>query len=344
MNISVLGAGSMGTALANVMAKNGHTVNIWDINQSSLQEITEKQTNSLYLPDVSLSKNIFSYTNIIQCIKNAEIIFLVIPSPFIRETVQKIKGHISGNEIIVNCAKGMENGSLKFMTEVIENEICGDAKPYISIKQESKPPCSNLVADLSGPSLAKEIGTEKITAVTIASQNFEILKVVKNVLEKGNDYFRVRMREDVIGVELGGIMKNIYALLIGMCDVYFNSLNTNAFVLDMGLQEMWKMGEKLGAKRKTFYGLSGVGDLIATCLSENSRNRSLGQKIGFGMTLSEALEEMTQVTEGVHATKNIMELAKKEDIQLPIVEEVHNILFEEKKLEESMKDLLKVLF
>ncbi|QQS59482.1 NAD(P)-dependent glycerol-3-phosphate dehydrogenase [Candidatus Peregrinibacteria bacterium] len=327
--VAVVGAGNMGTTLANLLAKNGHTVRIWDINTDVLQEIQEKQTNTRYLPGVSLSPRITPSLNLSECVAGADYILLVVPSVFLRETVKRFAHVLKTGQILVNCAKGIEESSLKFMIEVIEEEIPEELHHF--------------VADLSGPSLAKEVAEEKMTRVILVSRNQCILPKIKKLLEDGNDYFRAGLLMDHIGVQLGGMMKNIYALAIGICDAVDASYNTKAFVLDAGLSEMTKLGVAMGAHRETFYGLSGVGDLIATCFSENSRNRALGKLLGSGKSLDQALKEMVMVAEGIPATRVTKKLSQKYNVFLPVAEEMHHVLFDGYSAEQSSRALIRIV-
>ncbi len=327
--IAVIGAGNMGTTLANLLANNGHSIHIWDINHEVLDEIAEKHTNSRYLPGARLSTKINPYRDIVECIKGADMIIVVVPSQFVRKTVELFADAVVDGQIILNCAKGIEDKSHMFMAEVIEDEI--DARFY------------HQIADLSGPSLAKEVAAGMMTRVTVVSKNQCILPKIKEVFEEGNDFFRVIVLMDTVGVQLGGMMKNIYAIAVGICDGVQESENTKAFVLDGSLSEMAKLGVAMGAYRETFYGLSGVGDLIATCFSENSRNRTLGKQLGAGMTIEEAKKEMVQVTEGVPATKIIHELSKKHDVHLPISEQMYQVIYKGKSAREAMRELIKIV-
>lgn len=327
--VAVIGAGNMGTTLANLLANNGHEIRIWDVNQHVLAEIDEKHTNSLFLPGTILSRNITPFVEIQACIHHADLILIVVPSKYVRATVRLFAKFLTERQIIVNCAKGIEEKTHKFMSAVIEDEI---DKGF-----------HHQIADLSGPSLAKEVAAGMMTRVTIVSKNQYVLPEIKRIFETGNDFFRVSIQVDTIGVQLGGMMKNIYALAVGICDGVRESHNTKAFILDGSLAEMAKLGVEMGAYRETFYGLSGVGDLIATCFSENSRNRTLGTKLGSGMALQDALTEMTQVTESVPATKIVHELAAKYTIHLPIAEEMYKIIHEGKPARQALRDLMKIV-
>ncbi len=328
-NIAVIGAGNMGTTLANLLANNGHTVRIWDINHDILDEIAASHSNSRYLPGARLSSKLKPFRDIVECIANTDMIIVVVPSKFVRQTVRLFAKNIADGQIILNCAKGIEEDSHKFMAEVIEDEIGSRFHHQI--------------ADLSGPSLAKEVAAGMMTRVTVVSKNQCILPQIKQAFEDGNDFFRVIVLMDTVGVQLGGMMKNIYAIAVGICDGVQESENTKAFVLDSSLSEMAKLGEAMGAYRETFYGLSGVGDLIATCFSENSRNRTLGKKLGSGKSLADAQAEMQQVTEGVPATKIIHELSQKYAVHLPIAEEMYKVLYEGKPAREAVRELIKIV-
>jgi glycerol-3-phosphate dehydrogenase (NAD(P)+) len=327
--IAVIGAGNMGTTLANLLAKNGHSVSVWDINHQVLDEIETKKTNSQYLPRVRLDKRIKTETNIRNCITETALILVVVPSQYVRKTVRKFADSVNSHQILLNCAKGIEAKSLKFMSEVIEDEL--QERHY------------HIIADLSGPSLAKEVAAEKMTRVTIVSKNQYVLPKIRDLFEIGNEYFRVNQSVDTIGVQLGGMMKNIYALAVGICDGVDASYNTKAFLLDGALSEMTKLGTAMGAYRGTFYGLSGVGDLIATCFSENSRNRTLGNHIGRGLSYEQAAQKVSQATEGVPATKVIHKLAKQHKVYLPIAEQMYDVLFKNKSGKQAIQDIIHVV-
>lgn len=327
--ITVLGAGSMGTALANVLAHNGHEVRLWDINQKTLDEINEHHTNRHFFPDLKLPHSIRGVSNIHEAIRDAELINVVVPSLYVRSTVKSFSEEMTEGQMVLNWAKGIEEKSLKFMLEVMN-----ESTPLLH---------RHNLATISGPSLAKEIADKRVTAVNLTGRNQYILPIIKEIFEKGNDTFKMRIGIDTVGVELCGIMKNIYALLVGMAESLFDSKNTNAVILTASLEEMVTLGRSLGAYHQTFYDLCGMGDLIATCMSDHSRNRTMGKKLASGKTLKEALAEMTQVSEGVPATKTIHDLAKRQGVKLPIVEAMYSMLYEDKPLVATTEKLIKSL-
>lgn len=319
----------MGTALAKVLGENGHEVRMWDINQDSLREINKHHTNRKFFPKCRLSDSIHGYSDVHEAIQGAELINLVVPSPFIRSTLQSFCHLLQQGQMVLNFAKGMEEDTLKFMLEVME-----DVTP---------PALHNNLATVSGPSLAAEIVEQKVTAVNLTGKNIYILPIIKDIFERGNDYFRMNISIDTVGVELSGIMKNIYALLVGMADSLINSENTNAVILAASLEEMVTLGRSLGAFRQTFYNLCGMGDLVATCMSDSSRNRTMGRKLVSGKSLREALSEMKQVSEGVEATKHIYALARRQKVRLPIVETMYGMLYEKKPVIKTTEALIKSL-
>ena len=312
--ISIIGAGNMGTTLANVIAGNGYIVKMWDINPKVIQQINKSHENKIYLPGVKLLSAISATEDIMEAVGFSDVLILTIPSQYLRSTLKLIPSSALDHEIIVNCAKGIELKTMKFMTEVIHDALGKGSH--------------GIVADLSGPSIANELAQKKLTAVTIAAKNKKILNRLKKIFN--NNYFRIQTSQDVLGVELGGVIKNIYSIGIGMCDVISGSMNTRALLLTRALEEMCLLGCQLGTKKQTFYGLSGIGDLIATCLSEHSRNRRLGQLIAKGKTITQAQKIIKQVTEGYYAAKAIHILAKKHKVKLLLAENIYQILYHKK--------------
>lgn len=319
-NISILGAGNMGTTLAGVITENGYDVLLCGVQQKVIDDINKNHENKTYLPGVKLSKNISATLDINKVVNFSDIIIVAIPSLYLRSTIKKIPKELLTNKIIVNCTKGIEIDSLRFMTNVLKDDLGKDF--------------NGKIVDLSGPSIAKELSQKMLTAVIIASDDDRVLSNLKKIFT--TDYFKVETSKDMIGVEVGGVLKNIYSIGIGMCDVLVGSMNTRALLLTQALKEMSILGEKMGANKKTFYGLSGIGDLIATCLSEHSRNRRFGKLFAEGYSIEYAQKEIGQITEGYYAAEAIHKLSKKHGIEMPFAEHVYQILYKGK----NPKDLL----
>jgi glycerol-3-phosphate dehydrogenase (NAD(P)+) len=310
----------MGTAMALVLAGNGYHVKCWDFNEKVVKGINESHENKLYLPGVKLPARIKASTDIdkVACFSN--ILIFSVPSQHLRSTLKMIPKESLEYEIIVNCAKGIDLKTGQFMSEIIEEELGSDSH--------------GVIAELSGPSIANELSKKHFTAVIIASKNEKLLTFLQKTLN--TDYFKVRPSDDVIGTELGGVMKNIYSIAIGISDTLWNSMNTRALLLTEALTEMAMMGEKLGASKKSFYGLSGIGDLIATCLSHESRNYRFGHHLAKGKSIEDAQKAVKQVVEGYFATQAVTKLAKKYKLKLPLCENMYNILYRGKDPEKTL--------
>ncbi|MBU0705810.1 NAD(P)-dependent glycerol-3-phosphate dehydrogenase [Patescibacteria group bacterium] len=322
--ISIIGAGNMGTAMALVLADNGYNVKCWDINDKVVKGINEKHENKLFLPGVRLPKNIIATGDIKQAVYFSNVLILSVPSQFLRSTLRMIPKEDLQYEILVNCAKGIDLKTGQFMSEIVAEELGVNSQ--------------KVIADLSGPSIANELIKKTPTAIMVASKNEQVLGFLQNIFN--NDYFKVHPSTDVIGTELGGVMKNIYSVAIGIADSLMDSMNTRALLLTQGLSEMTELGLKMGATKEVFYSLSGIGDLIATCLSTDSRNHRFGQLLGKGKSVEEAQKKVKQVTEGYFATKAIHHLAKKHGVKLPLADNMYQILYNKK---DPKKYLLKDL-
>ena len=324
MKICVVGAGGWGSALANLLAGKGHNVTIWAYEKEVVSEINEKKENSRFLPGVKLSANISATNNLSDAVSGKEIIVTAIPSSFLREMARKIAGHISSETILVSVTKGLEEGTFKRMSEIIESEL------------------SNKVVALSGPNHAEEVGRKIPSATVIASKHLSVLPKVKTAFE--TDYFKVYPHDDPIGIEICGAVKNITAIAVGVCDGLHLGDNTKASIITLGLTEMSRVGKYFGAKRSTFYGLAGVGDLIATCTSKHSRNRFVGEKIAEGKSFDEIKKEMHgMVAEGVKTAKSVYEFALKHKIDLPLTSQVYKVLYEKKELKKAINDLITLI-
>lgn len=309
--VAVIGSGNMGTALVQVITDNNYEVKIWSIEQNVLKEINSRHTNKKYLPKVKLSKNIEAVFSVQECIEGAEIIILAVPSNVIRRVVNQIKSSLKKNQILVNIAKGLEEKTGMTMHEVILSEL---GRSWY-----------NNILVLSGPSVATEFVRRKFAVVDVAGATKAKFTKLQQIL--GTEYFKLVYSKDVLGTELGGTIKNIYAIAMGMCDGMNYTNNTQAILMVMALKEMKVLYKKLGADPNSVYGLAGLGDFLVTSLSEFGRNRTLGERICAYKSYAKAAKSMKQVTEGVIATKVIYKIAKKKKLNLPLLNLVYKVLF-----------------
>ncbi|KAA3617443.1 MAG: NAD(P)H-dependent glycerol-3-phosphate dehydrogenase [Calditrichaeota bacterium] len=324
MNISVIGTGSWGTALALVLYENGHAVKCWTLDQKQVDKIKDTGENGDFLPGVKIPESLLISTNMKEIVSDAEIIVSAVPSQVTRKVVENIKSVLQGPDPIwVTVSKGIENDTYLRISQVIEQ--AGGVDP-------------NKIVALSGPSHAEEVGRKIPTAIVSASKSIESAKIVQEAFI--NQYLRVYANDDVIGVELGGALKNIIALAAGICDGAGFGDNTKAALITRGLVEINRLGVELGAKSDTFAGLSGMGDLIVTCMSKHSRNRHVGEQIGKGRSLKEVLDEMVMVAEGVKTTLSAYEISQKNNVVMPITEQIYHTLFNNKSPQKAMIDLM----
>ena len=324
MNIAIIGTGSWGTALALVLNENGHRVRCWTNVEQQVIDIKNNGENKDYLPGIAIPSNIVISTDYASTIENAEIIVSAVPSQVTRNVIAELKPLIATmNPVWVTVSKGIENKTYKRITEVI-TEV-GHVDP-------------NKIVAMSGPSHAEEVARKIPTAIVSASKNLSSAKIVQKAFM--NKYFRVYSNDDVIGVELGGALKNIIALAAGICDGAGFGDNTKAALITRGLVEINRLGVEMGARSDTFAGLSGMGDLVVTCMSKHSRNRHVGEQIGKGRPLQEILDEMNMVAEGVKTTISAFEIAQSRNVEMPITEQIYYVLFENKPPQEAMVDLM----
>ncbi|MGN0132664.1 MAG: NAD(P)H-dependent glycerol-3-phosphate dehydrogenase [Lachnospiraceae bacterium] len=320
-NYSVIGAGSWGTALARVLAKNGHQVTVWSIMEDEIAMLKEKREHETKLPGVKLPENINFTTDLKDAVENKDMLVLAVPSPFTRSTSKSMAPYVAEGQLIVNVAKGIEDVTYMTLTDIIEEEI-----PQA------------LVAVLSGPSHAEEVGKDMPTTLVAGAAKKETAEYIQNAFMC--DFIRVYTSPDVLGIELGGALKNVVALAAGIADGLGCGDNTKAALITRGIAEISRLGVAMGGKIESFTGLTGIGDLIVTCSSKHSRNRRAGQLIGQGYTYEQAMDEVKMVVEGVYSAKAAAGLAKKYHISMPIVQEVNEILFEGKPATEAVKDLM----
>lgn len=322
--IAVLGAGSWGTALSIVLADNGHDVRLWGHRKELVEEINKTKKNEKYLPDIELPELITAYTDLEQCVSDVQTIVLAVPTKAIREVLGKVSEAVPEPLTIVHVSKGIEPDTLLRISEIIELEM-----PESKLKD---------VVVLSGPSHAEEVSLRQITTVTSSSKNMDAAKYVQDLFM--NQYFRVYTNPDVIGVEIGGALKNIIALCAGISDGLGYGDNSKAALITRGLAEIARLGSKMGGNPLTFSGLTGIGDLIVTCTSVHSRNWRTGNLLGQGQQLEEVLKNMGMVVEGVRTTKAAHQLAKKYNVQMPITEALYDVLFNGKKPKEVVDSLM----
>ena len=319
--ISVLGAGSWGTALSLLLYQNGHQVALWSALEDEVKMLREKREHASKLPGVKLPEDMDITADLEKCLKSVDVAVLAVPSPFTRSTAHQMKPYVKDGQIIVNVAKGVEENSLMTLSEIIEQEI-----PQAE------------VAVLSGPSHAEEVGRGLPTTCVVSAHKRKTAEYLQGIFM--SPVFRVYTTPDILGVELGAALKNVIALAAGTADGLGYGDNTKAALITRGIAEISRLGVKMGARQETFYGLSGIGDLIVTCASVHSRNRKAGYLMGKGYTMQEAMDEVKMVVEGVYSAKAAKELAEKYQVEMPLVEEVNRVLFEDKKPADAVRDLM----
>ena len=320
-NIGVVGAGSWGTALALVLEKNGHQVTLWSSREAKAKELSELRENADKLPGVKIPESIEITADMEAAVKDKELVVLGVPSLYIRSTSAKMAPFVYDGQIIVNVSKGIEESTLYTMTDVILDEI----------------PNAD-VAVLSGPSHAEEVSRHIPTTVVAGAKSRKTAEKIQQIFM--NEAFRVYTSPDMLGIEIGGALKNVIALAAGISDGLGCGDNTKAALITRGIVEMSRLGVTMGGYQETFSGLAGMGDLIVTCASQHSRNRRAGYLIGKGYTMQEAMDEVKMVVEGVHSAKAALKLADKYYVRLPIIEQVNEVLFGGKPATEALRDLM----
>ena len=321
LKTGLLGGGSWGTTVASLVARNTDT-KIWARNAETVKEINEQHTNEKYLPGAKLTKTLAACDTIEETVREADVIVMGIPAQNFRSVLEEAKKYIRPWVPIVSLSKGLEKGSLLRMTEIIEDTMPGHPAGV-----------------LTGPNLAREIISGQAAASVIATVDDNISLALQKIFMTG--LFRVYTNEDVIGCELGGALKNIVAIAAGMGDGMGAGDNTRAAVITRGLAELTRLGMAMGGRRRTFAGLAGMGDLVATCNSTQSRNRHVGFQLGKGRKLDDIIEEMSMVAEGVKSAPVVMELAKKYDVEMPITSEVYRVVTGEATAREAFRGLLR---
>ncbi len=319
--IGVIGAGGWALGLAILLNNNGHDVTVWSKLSSEIEEIRTNGENTKSLPGIKIPKEIKLTTELKELVTDNELLVMAVASPYVRSTAKEVGAlNVSGLKI-VNVAKGIEESTLKTMTEVISDEV-KDVK----------------VAVLSGPSHAEEVGRGIPTTCVVGAESMEFAKYLQDIFM--SDVFRVYISPDVLGIELGGSLKNVIALAAGIADGLGYGDNTKAALITRGIHEISKLGTAMGGNIETFYGLSGIGDLIVTCASMHSRNRRAGILIGQGKTMEEAMAEVKMVVEGVYSAKAAYALSQKYNVDMPLVSSVAKVLFKGGNVAEAVKDLM----
>lgn len=322
--IAVLGAGSWGIASSVLLYSNGHQVTLWEFDHQEMSKLQREREHKQKLPGIIIPKEIEITDDLTSATLGAEMLVLALPSHTVREVAKKVAMIDLNDPIIVNLAKGIENETLCRMSEVLKEEL--SSNPY------------DKIATLSGPSHAEEVSRKIPTTVVVAGFQEKIAKKIQRTFM--NPYFRVYTNSDIVGVELGGSLKNVIAIASGICDGMGLGDNSRGALITRGLAEIIRLGEKLGAKRETFAGLSGLGDLVTTCISQYSRNRFVGEQIGKGKTLDQVLKEMSMVAEGVKTTRSAYQLSLKHKVEMPITQQIYKVLFEDKQPQQAIGELM----
>lgn len=324
MDIGVIGGGSWGTALAKLLAEMDNQVSLWVHEPSLVSKINEGHENPTYLPGIDLPENLRATNDIGEAVGDREMIVSVPPSHVLREVMEKARDHLPESVPIVSATKGIENDTLMLVSDILEDVLPPRFHPFLCY--------------LSGPSFAREVAEQKPTAVTIASYNHQLAVRVQK--EFSNGFFRAYTSNDVIGVEIGGALKNVIAIASGAVSGMELGLNASAGMITRGLHEITRLAVRKGANPLTLTGMAGMGDLVLTCTGGLSRNRTVGYKLGQGMSLDEILNEMNMVAEGVKTSKSVYDLSRQMDVEMPISEQVYRVLYEDSDPREAVGALM----
>lgn len=319
--VGILGAGSWGTALSLLLYNNGHEVTVWSIDKKEVDMLQKEREHKSKLPGVRLPEDMIFTNDIEEGMKEKDFLVLAVPSIFTRSTAKSMKPFIIPGQKVVNVAKGIEEDTLMTLSEQIEEEL-----PEAD------------VAVLSGPSHAEEVGRKLPTTCVVGAKTRETAEYLQQAFR--NDFFRVYISPDILGIEIGGALKNVIALAAGIADGLGYGDNTKAALITRGIAEITRLGVKMGGKAETFSGLTGIGDLIVTCASMHSRNRRAGILIGQGKSMQEAMDEVQMIVEGVYSAKAGLALSKKYNEPMPIIEQINQILFEDKNPAEAVSELM----
>ena len=323
-SVGVIGAGSWGTTLADLLAKKGHKVTLWAYEHELVREMQDTRENSIYLPGISLADNLCFTGSLQEAVSDKELLLFVIPSQIVRSVLAATMPYIRSGAIIVSASKGIEVDTLKLVSQVYEELLLPDNYRRFAV--------------LSGPSFAREVALEMPTAVVAAAADPIVAKDVQDAFTC--NYFRVYTNRDVTGVELGGAVKNVIAIAAGISDGLGFGANTRAALITRGLAEISRLGIALGARGETFSGLAGMGDLVLTCTGDLSRNRTVGIQLGQGRTLAAILSEMRMVAEGVKTTESTCLLALKMGVEMPIASKVNDILYNDRPARDAVIELM----
>ncbi len=319
--IGVIGSGSWGTAIATVLSNNNHQVTLWSYLQEEYEMLVENREHVKFLPGIKLGDNISFTTSMEEAVSEKDVIVIACPSFAVRSTAEKVKPYYK-DQLVVSIAKGLEDKSLKCLSEVIEEVLNPLEK----------------VCVLSGPSHAEEVGKKMGTTLVAASEDLKVAEKIQDIFMC--DYLRVYTSDDIKGVQLGGALKNVISLCVGISDGLGLGDNTKAALMTRGMAEIIRLGIKMGGRHETFSGLTGMGDLIVTCTSEHSRNRRAGILIGKGVKPQDAVKEVGMVVEGILACEAAYKLSLKHDVEMPIVEEAYGVLYKDYDVNSSMKNLM----
>jgi len=320
-SVSVLGGGSFGTVIANIVAENGYRVNFWMRSEDLVAQVTATHENAAYLPGYMLNPNVVADHDMASAVIDSDLIFVAVPSAYFRAVVRDMLQYARPDLMLVSLTKGIEAGTFLLMSQVLQQEA-----------PRSK------VGVLSGPNLAREIAAKSLTGTVIASEHASVREAVQKVLR--SDYFRVYTNDDMFGVELGGSLKNIYAIIAGLAAALGMGHNTTSMLIARSLTEMARFGRKLNADPMTFMGLTGVGDLVATCSSPLSRNYRVGFALGEGKSVTEALAEVGQTAEGVNTIKQVKEKADELGVYMPLVNGIYEVIYRQKSVRNIISSLM----
>ncbi len=323
-NIGVVGAGSWGTALANLLAAKGYAVDLWVYESSVRDEILQHRENRTFLSGVTLSSQLTPWNDIAHVVTDKDMVLTVVPSHLVRQVAAKMNPHISADTIIVSASKGIENKTYLTMTRVLRDMLPKIRKGNFAV--------------LSGPSFAFEVARAMPTVVTVASSDLKVAETIQHVF--ATPFFRVYTNDDPIGVELGGSVKNVIAIAAGIIDGLGLGLNTRAALITRGQTEIRRLGLKMGANPRTFTGLAGIGDLILTCTGDLSRNHTVGKRIGQGEKLADILSGMNMVAEGIKTSESVYNLSRSLDVEMPISHEIYHVLHDDVSPEDALFRLM----
>ncbi len=320
-DVAVIGGGSFGTVIANIIAGNGHMVRFWMRSESLAKQVNKQHENPDYLPGYPLAERVVATHDMAHAVSVSSVIFVAVPSTSFRPVIRRIMKHAAPGVILVSTTKGIEAGSFMLMSEVLKTEA-----------PEAK------IGVLSGPNLAKEIAASQLTGTVIASSQESVRTTIQELLKSNT--FRVYTNDDVFGVELGGSLKNIYAIIAGMASALGMGYNTNSMLITRSLTEMARFARVMGADPMTFLGLAGVGDLVVTCSTPLSRNYRIGEALAKGRSLEEAVEQVGQVAEGVTTVRLVAQKAKEKAVYMPLATGLYKILYEQHSIESIISSLM----